>query len=366
MSMMEQDRLQAGATRSPACFLHIPKCAGTSVREALNKALPPGSLAPQGHVREGDPADYAHLPPELRSEFAVGLEEMRAIGRRYRAITGHFSLDMLLQVTDPASICTALREPRARVLSVYMWWRVPGAVHAWEADHPELHALRPLREFLSEPAVAYQIDNNLCRMLLGSDPRLPPQQFASKADLAAVAADAIERLESLGFVGAVELGDGMWQGISRVFGVTLHPTMARVTGEPGFTPRRLCSDDTLVDAETLDLIDQRAAGDTIVYEHVLARAGKDARERARIRRAALAAELVKLGDLVGYTTTREAERVAEAQREQLHDELQRARQELELTREWLTSVQASMSWRVTAPLRTAKRTLLTRHRGAVD
>jgi hypothetical protein len=288
---------------------------------------------------------------------------MRSIACRYRAITGHFPLDALLEVTDPISISTVVREPRARVLSVYMYWRVPGVIREWEANHPELHALRPLTEFLAEPTVATQIDNTLCRMLLGSDPRLPPDQFALQSDLTAIAADAIERLERLGLVGVLELGDSMWRGLARVFGVKLHPAMVRVTGRPGFSPRPLRSDEeTLFDAEALDRIEQRCAGDMIVYEHVLAQAVKDEGERARIRRAAFAAELVKLGDLIGYTTTRETQRITEQVRDELREELQCAREELERTRQWLTSIETSTSWRLTAPLRVAKRTLLTRHR----
>lgn len=333
--------------------MHIPKCAGTSVREALEQALPAGSLAPQGYVADGDPVDFARLPPERRSEFAVGLDEMRAIGCRYQAILGHFDLDTLLAITDAASVCTVVREPRARLLSVYMYSRVPGVAADW-AYNPTLHALRQLNEFLAEPFRAPQIDNVLCRMLLGNDPRLPPQQFAAQSDLPAVAADAIERLESLGFVGALESGESFWPAVSRAFGVTLRPAAARITGSEAFIPQPLRPDEKLFDAESLDLLERCCAGDKLVYDHALAKAGEDDAGRRRITEAAFATELVKLGDLLG-TGDRAA---SDSEIPRLEGELERSHKELTATREWLSSVQSSASWRLTAPLRTAKQRLL--------
>lgn len=356
---MDRDGVSVGHTDSPTCFLHIPKCGGSSVRVALEQALPPGSLAPQGYVADGEPADFAQLPPEQRSEFVVGMEEMRSVGRRYRAILGHFSLDTMLTVADPASIGTVLREPRARLLSVYMYARVPGVAPDW-AYNPTLHDPRPLNEFLAEPFRAPQIDNVICRMLLDGDSRLPPQGFVSPSEVPGLAADAIERLESLGFVGALELGDSVWPGISKLFGLTLRPAVVRVTGEPAFMPHPMGRGQVVFDQESLDLVEQRCAGDTVVYDHVLAQAGCDEGERRRVEAAAFAVELVKLGGLVSGMARPEpdrdvgefSDRSAEFQR--LSDELQREHDELETTRRWLDSVQTSASWRLTAPLRAVK------------
>lgn len=341
--------------------MHIPKCGGSSIRAALEQALPSGWLAPQGYLTDSEPADLTQLTPQQRSEFATSLEEMRSIGQRYRAITGHFNLDTLLEITDATRICTVVREPRTRVLSVYLYSLVPGVAPDW-AYNPTLHDPRPLGQFLLEVFRAPQIDNVLCRMLLGDDPRLPAQDVVAESDVPAIALDAIARLGSLGYFGVLELEESVWQGISRMFGVKLNPARVRVTGEPAFTPRPLGSREPLFDAECLRLLEQRCAADAIVYDRALAQAGIDAQERARIKDAAFAAELVKLGDLIGNS-----ERPApNPQVQRLEDALRRSHEELDATRHWLDSVQTSASWRLTAPLRSAKRRLSpSNHRRAV-
>src|SRR5271156_2805263 len=112
---------------SPKCFLHIPKSAGSSIHSALEAALPAGSLAPQrtdSWLFCGF-NDFELLRPEARSLIAANLPEVQSLGRS-RAVSGHFSLTTLLQIADQSSIATVLREPRARLLSLYTYWRTPG------------------------------------------------------------------------------------------------------------------------------------------------------------------------------------------------------------------------------------------------
>ncbi len=137
------------------------------------------------------------LRQEARDLVAVEHEEVRALGG-YRAVSGHFLLTTLLQIADAASIATVLREPRVRLLSLYMYWRVPG----------------------------------------------------------------------VGFVGVLELGDSVWRGLGRLFGVELDPTELNATEElGGLIP--VGPGDCLLTPEALDLIEQRSAADLPVYDHVL-------------------------------------------------------------------------------------------------
>lgn len=350
---------RAGGKATPTCFLHVPKSAGLSILAALKVALPPGSLAPQSFDTSlfCDFNDIEILPPDIRSMIAVGSREIEAMSS-YRAIAGHFCLGNLLKLTDARSICTILREPRTRLLSFYMYWRIPDIGELWTPYRPELHALRPLREFLAEPYLAPVIDNQLCRLLLREDPRLPPQGFASPSDVRSIAADAIERLETLGFVGVLEMGHSVWAGVAQMFGVTLQPTRVNVTGE--VPPLAAQTDQALVDDDALDLIEQRCGADTIVYDHVLARTGLDDPACLRIKDRAFARELVKLGDLIGYSATQAAERTVAELRAQLNEQecaAARDRADLEKVRHWLHATQTSSSWRMTSPLRAAKRSL---------
>jgi hypothetical protein len=327
------------------CFLHIPKSAGSSIFAALEAALPPGSLAPQ----RSDASlfcDFEHfelLPPEARSQVAASPGEIRSLGR-YRAVSGHFSLPTLLQITDASSICTVLREPRARLLSLYMYWRTPGIGEGWVPYRVHEHARHPLSKFLTEPSLAPALDNQVCRMLLHGDPRLPESSFATESDIEAIAMDAIERLETLGFVGVLELGDDAWRGVARLFAVTLDPVDVNVTGEDVF-PEAIQPEEELFAADVHDLLERRSAADLLVYDHALALAGLDVHERRRLVDGAFARQLVKLGDLIGHSATQAAERSAE---------IRHRDEDMLRLRRWLDAEHASVSWRLTAPLRAAK------------
>jgi hypothetical protein len=352
---------------SPTCFLHIPKSGGSSVHAALERALPAGSLAPRRMDMStvADFHDFDRLRPEARDMLALELGEVQELGR-YRVVSGHFFLATLLRVSNAASIATVLREPRARLLSLYMFWRVSGIHDFWAPSRAVDHARRPLAEFLSERRLAPVIDNQLCRMLLAEDARLSELKFAATADIESIACDASERLDALGFVGVLELGDDLWKGLAEMFGVDLEPVSVNVTedleGLIAMDPRQ-----PLFTKEALELIERRTAADSLVYEHVLARAGLDVAERQRLRDAAFAQQLVKLGDLVGRSAARTAEQavLVEALREQVEEgsrtirgletDLVRYQENLDRWRRWLEAVHSSASWKLTTPLRAAKR-----------
>jgi len=281
-------------------FMHVPKCGGMSIHAALKSALPPGSLAPQRFDTSifCDFSDYDLLDPVTRSEIAVTEGERRSLDN-YTAVCGHFSFKTLAEIVDPRSIATIVREPRSRLLSLYTYWRVPEIYERWNPYRPDMHARRPFVEFLKEPLLASAIDNQICRMLLHGDRRLPGSAFARHADIDSIAMDAIQRLDSLGSVCVLEFGNRTWYGLERVFGVKLEPLKLNVTTEGRATPIR--PGEALLTDETLDLLEQRNAADLLVYDHLLARAGANTRERQRITQSAFVQQLAKFGDLVGHS-----------------------------------------------------------------
>src|SRR5579863_24533 len=376
---------------SPTCFLHVPKSGGSSVHAALELALPPGSLAPRRFDKSlfTDFDAFDLLRPEARDLVALEPHEVQALGR-YRAVSGHFSLTTLLQITNAASIATVLREPRARLLSLYMYWRIPNIGDFWAPSRTADHARRPLREFLSEPHLAPVIDNVVCRMLLYVDARLREADFAARADIESLAANAIERLDELGFVGILELGEFVWRGMRQMFDVKLDPTMVNMTeGFGGLIAME--QEGQLLTAETLDLLERRTVADQMVYEHALALVGVESHERRLLGNGAFAHQLVKLGDLTGRSAAQVAEQAelmrvlrseAEDERKRwqaallAHESTVRAHEEtieshrgriqgleaktarykedIDGLRGWLAAVHASASWRLTTPLRATK------------
>jgi hypothetical protein len=370
----------------PKCFMHIPKSGGSSVHAALEGALQPGSLAPRRFDKSVfvDYDDLDRMRPEARDLVVLERDDVQALSR-YGTVSGHFSLPTLLQITDAASIATVLREPRARLLSLYVYWRVADIGDFWAPSRTADHAQRPLREFLSEPQIAPVIDNVVCRMLLYGDPRLRRSDFAASSDIESLAADAIGCLDALGFVGILELGEFMWHGLRQIFDLKLDPTMANVTEEfEGLIA--MGQEDRLLTTETIDLLEQRSAADLLVYHHALVQAGVGASQRRLLGDGAFARQLVKLGDFAGRSAVRAAEQKglvdglrdrAEQERgrwqaallvceqtiqareqtiEGLEAEVNRCKEEVDGLRRWVAAVNASASWRLTTPLRAIKHT----------
>ncbi len=218
--------------------------------------------------------------------------------RRFPVVSGHFSLTALLQITIASAIGTVLREPRARVMSLYMYWRIPKIFDQLLPYSVEEYAHGPLDRFLAEPRLAPAVDNQVCRMLLYGDPRIPYEGFIAEADIDGVASDAIAQLNTLGFVGVLELGDSAWQGLAYLFGVKLEPRQTNVTGELG-DPVAALQGEELFTADALDLLERRSAADLIVYERGLELAGVSCGDRLRLTETAFADQVARLKELLG-------------------------------------------------------------------
>ena len=296
------------AGRSPRCFMHIPKSAGSSIHAALTAALPPGSMA---SCRCDTSVfcvfdDFELLRPEARALVATNRDEVQALSR-FRAVSGHFTLPTLLQITSASSVATILREPRARLLSLYASWRTPSLTVFFAPYRAFDTAQCPLPEFLSKTQLALSIDNQLCRMLLDGDPRLPRTTFVAPGDVDAIAATAIEKLDELGCVGALELGQAAWQGVAQLFGVRLDPVRENVTGH-GVELATVGSEACASSPEALSLLHQRVEADAIVYDYALARMGVEEAARRRLADDAFAQQQVRFDNLVGPSALRVARR----------------------------------------------------------
>lgn len=272
---------------APLCFLHVPKSGGESVAEALRSALPDGAASPLKIDLEVCRMVFSSIDDveePLRSKIALSDEDHDSLGD-YRFVIGHFTLATMLRVAPPSRIATVLREPRARLLSLYLFFRLPHvqAVSASYCGDLIDTVSRPLDEFLVEPGIASATDNQLCRMILSGDDRIPDDGFIAEATVEEVAVSAVERLDRLGFVGILESGDDMWQGLSQMFGVVLDPRRINESSTPAASAD--ADQMPLVDsAAVFDGLEQRTAADGIVYETLLARScgtPDSARRRAR-------------------------------------------------------------------------------------
>ncbi len=130
-------------------FFHIPKTAGTSIHTLLSQHFKPAEICP---FRFDDIRDQSE-----------------SVLRKYRFFSGHYSKAGLDRIVGPKRVFTFLRDPRARVLSLYYFWKS----HTWEAIEednlagPRFAKQSDLLTFLSANPYPGNIDNAMVRALLG-------------------------------------------------------------------------------------------------------------------------------------------------------------------------------------------------------
>lgn len=132
-------------------FLHIPKTGGTTLHNLISESFPKPRICPE------------------RFNNLVSLDKSELDS--YGFFSGHYDWRNVENIPGNKKIITILRNPRARILSLYHFWRS----HTWQ--HINQHNLGgprhaktyDLEKFLSldDPAVVANIDNALTRNLIG-------------------------------------------------------------------------------------------------------------------------------------------------------------------------------------------------------
>lgn len=197
-------RTQSALDR-PLAFMHIPKTSGTAVIDGLREVLPATpcttgvDLSTFGSFRSFETADplalktlvRGALPPTEGTDF----------------VTGHIAYSTLARSRPNARFMTILREPRSRILSLWMYWRSlsDDALRYWGAWTATVRlARRPLADFLDRPEAACHTDNVAVRMLLWPHPRIPDGGFIDSADDERLGEEAAARLKSFAFADVIE------------------------------------------------------------------------------------------------------------------------------------------------------------------
>lgn len=193
-------------------FLHIPKVAGSTVTRALTAATGDRSVCPAAMDRTlfGGFGDFDLLDPARRSQVHLGTADDLA---SHDVVIGHYSLQNLRHAFEPQDIATLLREPRARLLSLYTFWRGwrPERHDGWLPYQASQRAAeREWPSFLTDPSIAAQTDNVALRMVVGSDPRIPVDGFIDERHHDELVDLALGHLGELGHVGVIDSGPVCW------------------------------------------------------------------------------------------------------------------------------------------------------------
>lgn len=162
--------------------IHIPKTAGTSLRESLAAAQPDWRIE-----QLIDPAPE-RVSPEID------------------AVSGHFSYEDACRYGDPRQFVTVLRHPIDRFMSIYFFWRQLYANDVERTRKTTLAHKLPLREFaraFDEPELVSELYNRTCWQLHSSFRLLKRYEARESRGLGsdALASEVLENLRSFAVVG---------------------------------------------------------------------------------------------------------------------------------------------------------------------
>lgn len=233
-------------------FLHIEKTAGSTAHHVLAPNFPEEQICP---VRFG-----ISLPFWESARLA-----------RYRFFSLHASLRMIHPIPGPKKVITFLREPVARLMSHYNFWR---SVRDEVIEQENLENIRyvkqlALKDLLSPTPLATAPDFwNLHTQRLAGDLFVAPSGRAWRDEQELLDA-ALANLENLATVGITEYPELSFQRIAedldipnRYDGIRLNVTANNATSEPN----RFELLDPAVDDETAERLDSATRLDRRVYD----------------------------------------------------------------------------------------------------
>lgn len=168
--------------RLPIFFMHVPKCGGSSLATLLRRQFRPHDICPV-------PAD---------GEWPTAV----SANRSYALYCGHFSMDFLERWNGCGTKLLMLRQPLARVVSLYDYWRS----YRWEYirenlpahNGPVLAKSLAFSDFLRHPQVAPNIYDAAAAQLLGRRAHLITE------DPSAATREAITALQRFDWIGMAE------------------------------------------------------------------------------------------------------------------------------------------------------------------
>ena len=185
--------------------MHVPKTAGIALIGGLAGALRPRRVV-SGFDRSlfGAFDGFDTIDPDLRRHIYPSPAQVPRDGD---FIAGHMAHSTLAASYPDAQIVTCLREPRARLLSHWVYWRAQPAdsVSAWGSwARASLAGRDPLAGFLGRRDIACQTDNLALRLLLWPNEQLPPDNFIAEHDDDALLEAALMRLRGFAYADVVE------------------------------------------------------------------------------------------------------------------------------------------------------------------
>jgi hypothetical protein len=194
-------------------FMHVPKTAGTSMRDLLRKAI-----QPKAETNAHDRSLYTGIP-----DFGAPLLP------HSDCYLGHLALSTLLVDCAEGQYLTVFREASCRILSHWLYWASLPDEKIGPEDSWRDKFRKSLFETLSEPAIACQFDNVTLRMLVWPHPAVPDLGFIQKKDDQELLLLAFERLKKFSYLDVIE-NPRFKENLSDWFGTNVQVERINVTG----------------------------------------------------------------------------------------------------------------------------------------
>jgi hypothetical protein len=189
----------------PLIFMHVPKCSGTSLIQAVVAAgTAPSVFSGFDETLFGDFSAFESLSEQLRTSIYLDANDLP---RGAEFVAAHMSFVTLSRGFPGGRLLTLLREPVARLLSLWLFWRshTDEQLRDWGQWGNRVRRSRsPLVDFLRAREVACQTDNQLLRMLLWPHHLVPRDDFIDARHDAILIQTAAGRLARFSFLDLIE------------------------------------------------------------------------------------------------------------------------------------------------------------------
>ncbi len=198
------------ARRPQIVLLHVPKCGGTSIKASIKPCIGSKHTGRRVKILHGNTDTLLKEPDAVRARAAD-------------FVYGRMSWSTLTQVRrEDAFVFTMLRDPEARLLSLYNFFkRHPANYRA--AFHNQVFdlasAMFPAEFFASpDPIIRYHVDNSIVRQFSGNPVASIPD---TETEWRVALETAKRNLSSLSYVAFTETIDGDLTEILRLTGLPM-------------------------------------------------------------------------------------------------------------------------------------------------
>lgn len=245
-------------------FNHIPKTAGSSVRDVVRSAM--GAERAVYCIDQslvGGYVDFSALATSVRPQFVFSPDEMPDAD----FVSGHISPGTTKVRYPHARHITILRNPQTRVISQWVHGRslTDLELRHWGTALAFRAARWPLQRYLNDDMLAPNVDNTIARFLTWPHAAVAQDAFVTESEDDALFDSAVATLDGFTHVNVVE-NEGFMKQLGADLGIALiEKRLNDRTANPPVVATDLAAE---LDPATRELLEYRTRIDRRIWLHV--------------------------------------------------------------------------------------------------